>query len=292
MTVDVRLFAAEVNASVSAVCKALGLNRSTVYARANATLSAHAAETVELDAAIQAEFAASGQRYGSPRVHQALRRKGRRVGRKRVERRMRALGLRGRVPKRFRRTTRSNPEHVPAPNVLERRFVWSEPNQAWVGDLTYVWTRNGWAYLALLVDLCTRRITGWALSEHCDTELALRALRNGVERHTSAAGLIHHTDRGSTYTAGAYRRALGDFEMVASMSKKGDCWDNAVAESTIGTVKVEALGDYVPVDVHELKQILFLYIEGFYNHQRLHSTIGYKTPDEKERELLASAQAA
>lgn len=292
MTVDVRRFATEVNASVSAVCKALGLSRSTVYSRANATLSARAVETVELDAAIQAEFAASGQRYGSPRVHQSLRRKGRRVSRKRVENRMRAMGLRGRVPKRFRRTTRSNPEHVPAPNVLERRFLWPEPNQAWVGDLTYVWTRNGWAYLALLVDLCTRRITGWALSDRCDTELALKALHNAVERQRPTAGLIHHTDRGSTYTASDYRGALSDFEMVTSMSAKGNCWDNAVAESTIGTVKLEALGDYVPVDIHELRRILFPYIEGFYNHQRLHSSIGYKTPAEKERDVLASAIAA
>lgn len=288
MTVDVRLFATEVNASVTAVCKALGLSRSTVYARANATLSARAVETMELDAAIQTEFTASGQRYGSPRVHQSLRRKGRRVSRKRVEKRMQALGLRGRIPKRFRRTTRSNPEHVPAPNLLDRRFQWPEPNQAWVGDITYVWTRNGWAYLALLVDLCTRRITGWALSEHCDTALALRALQNAVERHAPAAGLIHHTDRGSTYTAGDYKKALDDFEMVASMSRKGNCWDNAVAESTIGTVKTEALGDYAPVDIHELRRVLFPYIEGFYNHQRLHSSIGYKPPAEKEHDVLAS----
>lgn len=291
MTADVRLFATEVNASVSAVCKALGLSRSTVYARANATLSARAVETVELDAAIQAEFTASGERYGSPRVHQSLRRKGRRVSRKRVEKRMQTLGLRGRAPKRFRRTTCSNPEHVPAPNVLERRFLWPEPNQAWVGDITYVWTRNGWAYLALLTDLCTRRIIGWALSERCDTALVLKALRRAVERHRPSAGLIHHTDRGSTYTSGDYRGALDDFEMVASMSAKGDCWDNAVAESTNGTVKTEALGDYIPIDIHELGRILFLYIEGFYNHQRLHSSIGYKTPAEKERDVLALAQA-
>lgn len=221
MTVDVRLLAAQANASVAAVCRTLGVARSTIYAREQAPLSARACETVELDAAIREEFNESGHRYGSPRVHRALRRKGRRIARKRVERRMRALGLQGRRPKRFRRTTRTDPRHAPAPNILDRRFMWPEPNQAWCGDITYVWTRNGWAYLALLVDLCTRRITGWAVSDHCDTALALSALSDAVARHRPSAGLIHHTDRGSTYTAGDYRKALQDYEMVASMSGKG-----------------------------------------------------------------------
>lgn len=286
MTVDVRLLAAAANASVAAVCRALGLARSTVYAREQKPMTARARETVELDAAIRQEFNESGQRYGSPRVHRALRRKGRRVARKRVERRMRALGLQGRRPKRFRKTTHVDPRHAPAPNILDRRFMWPEPNQAWCGDITYVWTQSGWAFLALLVDLCTRRITGWSVSEHCDTALALSALSDAVARHRPTAGLVHHTDRGSTYTAGDYRRALQDYEMVASMSGKGNCWDNAVGESTIGTVKTEALGDHVPADIHELRRILFGYIEGFYNQRRLHSSLDYKSPVEKERELL------
>jgi len=292
VTVDVRLFAREANASVAAVCRALGINRSTVYARENATLSARAVDTVELDAEIRREFDASGQRYGSPRVFHALKGKGRKVGRKRVERRMRAMGLRGRRPKRFRRTTQSDPRHAPAPNVLDRRFVWPEPNQAWVGDITYVWTLTGWAYLSLLVDLCTRRIVGWALGSSCDTELALRALTSAVERYRPAPGLIHHTDRGSTYTASDYRRAVEDYEMIPSMSRKGNCWDNAVAESTIGTIKEEALGDYVPRDINDLKRILFVYIEGFFNQHRLHSTLGYKSPADKERDVIDSTQAA
>jgi putative transposase len=292
VTVDVRLFAREANASIAAVCRALELNRSTVYAREDATLSARAINTVELDAEIRKEFDGSGQRYGSPRVYRALKGKGRKVSRKRVERRMRALGLQGRRPKRFRRTTQSNPKHVPAPNVLDRRFMWPEPNQAWAGDITYVWTRAGWAFLAILVDLCTRRIAGWAVSEHCDTELALQALSAAVARHRPAPGLLHHTDRGSTYTASDYRDALKDLEMVTSMSRKGNCWDNAVAESTIGTIKTEALGDHIPADIHELRHILFPYIEGFYNHHRLHSSLDYKSPASKERDVLESAHAA
>lgn len=292
MSVDVRLFAVEAQASIAAVCRALDLPRSTVYARQTATLSARGRDTLELDAAIRAEFEDSGRRYGSPRVHRALRHQGRRVGRKRVERRMRALGLQGRRPKRFRKTTQADPQHTPAPNVLERRFTWAEPNQAWVGDITYVWTQQGWAFLALLIDLCSRRITGWAVSDHCDAELALTAFGNAVARHRPPPGLIHHTDRGATYTAGAYREALETCKMVPSMSRKGDCWDNAVAESTIGTVKAEALGDHVPADIHELRRILFPYIEGFYNHRRLHSTLDYKSPAEYERSLATSTRAA
>ncbi|MFC1641603.1 IS3 family transposase [Myxococcota bacterium] len=292
MTVDVRLFAAEAKASVSAVCRTLELKRATVYAREKATLTTRAVDTVELDAAIREEFKASGRWYGSPRVYRALKRKGRKVGRKRVERRRRALGLQGRRPKRFRKTTQSDPQHVPAPNILERRFTWPEPNPAWVGDITYVWTRAGWAFLALVVDLCSRRITGWAVTDRCDTALALKALSNAVGRHRPTAGLIHHTDRGSTYTASDYRKALDDYERVASMSAKGNCWDNAAAESTIGTVKTEALGDYVPGDLDELRRILFPYIEGFYNQHRLHSSLDYPSPAEKERDVLESLHPA
>jgi len=263
-----------------------------VYARAKATLSARARDTLELDAAIREEFGESGSRYGSPRIHRVLRGKGRKASRKRVARRMQVLGLRARRPKRFRKTTEANAKHVPAPNILDRRFLWEQPNQAWVGDITYVWTFRGWAYLALLVDLCTRRIVGWSVSEHCDTALALQALQNAVARHRPGPGLLHHTDRGATYTAGAYRRRLHALGMVASMSRKGECWDNAVAESTIGTVKIEALGDAIPADIHELRTILFPYIEGFYNRRRLHSTLGYMSPADRESSLTLATKVA
>lgn len=282
MTVDVRRFASEAGASISAVCRTLDLPRSTVYARENARLSARAADTVELDAEIREVFDDSGKRYGSPRVHRELRRQGRRVGRKRIAARMRALGLAARRRKRFSRTTAANPDHVPAPNLLDRRFDWSEPNKAWVGDITYILTRAGWTYLALLVDLCTRRIVGWAVSQRCDTELALEALRRAVARERPGPGLLHHTDRGSTYTAHDYRGALKAMGAVASMSRKGNCWDNAVAESTIGTVKTEALGDHIPDDIQDVQNILFPYIEGFYNTRRLHSSLGYCSPAEVE----------
>jgi transposase InsO family protein len=196
---------------------------------------------------------------------------------------MRAQGLAARRPKHFRRTTESDPTKRAAPNTLARRFNGWAPDRAWVGDITYLWTLAGWVYLALLIDLGTRTIVGWAVSTQCDTELALRALNAAVARRRPGKGLLHHTDRGSTYTADDYQARLRQLGMLSSMSRKGNCWDNAVAESTIGTIKVELFGDRVPLDIHDVQRELFPYIEGFYNRRRLHSSIGYVSPAERER---------
>jgi transposase InsO family protein len=194
MTADVTRLADESKSSVAAVCRVLGLARSTVYAQRSRPISARALDTAQLDVEIKAVHAASKQRYGSPRIQRALRRRGRAVGRKRVANRMRALSLRARRPKRFRRTTQSNPSHIAALNILDRRFHdWHQPNQAWVGDITFVWTREGWVYLAILIDLCTRAIVGWSVSRHCDTELALRCLDNAVAHHRPPPGLLHRS---------------------------------------------------------------------------------------------------
>ena len=292
MTADVHRLADETHASVAAVCRALEVPRSTVYARRSRAPSRRAAETASLDVEVAAIHRESKKRYGSPRVHQELRRRGQRVSRKRVEHRMRAQGLVGRRPKRFRRTTEANPTHIPAPNILDRRFDWPEPDQAWVGDITYLWTARGWVYLALLVDLCTRRIVGWAVCDRCDTDLALRALNVAVARRRPGRGLMHHTDRGSTYTAKDYRDRLTALGMTASMSRKGNCWDNAVAESTIGSIKAELFDRWLPTGIHDVRQALFPYIEGFYNRRRLHSSLGYITPAEKESLVYKSAKVA
>jgi len=289
VTADVFLVAQEANASVSAVCRALDVPRSTQYARRGREQSPREKATAKLDVDVAAVFKESKGRYGSPRVHRELRARGRRVGRKRVAARMRAQGLVARRPKRWRRTTRSNPEHSPAPNVLDRRFNWPKPAMAWAGDITYVWTLAGWAYLALLVDLCSRRIVGWAVSTRCNTALALEALNAAVGCHRPPPGLIHHTDQGSTYTAADYRERIKHLGFVESMSRRGNCWDNAVAESTIGTIKQELLDDWTPEDVHDLRHALFPYIEGFYNRRRLHSSIGYVSPETQE--ALADQEA-
>ena len=228
MTADVHLLADETRTSVAAVCRALELPRSSVYARRNRPPSRRAQDTALLDVEVTAAHEGSERRYGSPRVHRALRRQGRRVSRKRVEARMRALGLRSKRTKRFRRTTQADTAHVPSPNLLNRQFARATPHEAWAGDITFIWTEQGWVYLALLIDLCTRSIVGWAVSEHCDAELALRCLNKAVAQHRPGAGLLHHTDRGSTYTAAAYRTRLRELGMIQSMSRRGNCWDNGV----------------------------------------------------------------
>lgn len=286
MTADVFLLADEANSSVSAVCNALGVPRSSAYERRGRKQSRRAKQTASLDVAVKAAHTESKGRYGSPRIHQELRRQGRSVSRKRVAKRMQVLNITARRPKRFRRTTEANLTHVPAENLLNRRFDGWQPDQAWVGDITFIWTLAGWAYAAFIIDLGTRAIVGWAVSNHCDTDLALRALNNAIARRRPAPGLLHHSDRGSTYTADAYRKCTSAHGMVTSMSRKGNCWDNAVAESTIGTVKTELFGDEIPEDWHHVQRMLFPYVEGFYNRRRLHSAIGYITPAEKE--LIAS----
>jgi putative transposase len=183
VSADVHSMAEAANAPLSAVCRTLGIARSTVYARRALAPSPRARATAALDVEIAAIHKESRGRYGSPRVHRELRRRGRRVGRKRVEARMRQQGIYGRRPRRFRRTTVRDPQQQPAPNVLARRFSWEMPNQAWTGDITYLWTLGGWAYVAILVDLCTRMIVGWATSPRCDAELALRCLNTAVARH-------------------------------------------------------------------------------------------------------------
>jgi putative transposase len=286
VTADVHRLADETKTSVAAVCRVFGIPRSSVYARRQRTPSARDRDTAALDVEIAAAHAESKKRYGSPRVHRQLQRAGRRVGRKRVAARMRALGLRAGRPKRFRRTTQADPQHVPAPNLLQRRFIWARPNQAWTGDITFIWTEQGWVYLAILVDLCTRAIVGWSVSRHCDAALAQKCLKSAVARHHPQPGLLHHTDRGATYTAQEYRALVRRFGMLESMSRKGNCWDNAVAESTFGTIKSELFGDVVPNDIHAVEHALFTYIESFYNRRRLHSSLGYITPTEKH--LLVS----
>jgi len=288
VTADVHLLAAETRTSVAAVCRALDLPRSSVYARRNRPLSRRAQDTAVLDVEVAAVHESSKQRYGSPRVHRALQRQGRRVSRKRIEARMKALGLRSKRAKRFRHTTQANAAHAPSPNLLDRNFTRATPHEAWCGDITFIWTEQGWTYLALLIDLCTRSIVGWAVSETCDAELALNCLNRAVARHQPRAGLLHHTDRGSTYTAFAYRARLLELGMIQSMSRRGNCWDNAVAESTIGSIKSE-LFDRTSVDIHDVRHQLFEYIESFYNRHRLHSTLDYSTPNEKQQ-LMASEQ--
>jgi len=289
MTAAVSSVSASAYKSIRAVCQVLKVPRSTLYAQASKGKGPRAESTRRLDAHITASFAKARGRYGSPRIHQVLRREGLRVARKRIETRMRVLGLQARRSRRFRKTTQADPTKTPAPNLLARNFSRDLPDEAWVGDITYLSTETGWVYLALLIDLCTRGIVGWAVGRNCDTPLALAALESAVANRPPPRGLVHHTDRGSTYTAHDYQKRLSQLGMAVSMSRKGNCWDNAVAESTIGTIKTELFDGEVLTDIYQVREMLFSYIEVFYNRQRLHSTLGYISPAEKERLIIMSA---
>jgi len=283
--------AKEAEQSVAKVCRALNVSRSTLYARRTRPPSRRSRETAAIDLEVKAAFDEHRGRYGSPRLHRELHERGRRVSRKRVARRMKELGLRARRPTRYRVTTQADGSPV-APNLLARRFDGHAPNEVWVGDVTYIWTLEGWLYLAILIDLGTRGIVGWATSEWCDTSLCLLALERAVARYHPSKGLMHHTDRGSTYTSEAYQKRLRALGIVTSMSRKGNCWDNAVAESTIGTIKAELLDDMPLATRRAVTQELFLYIEAYYNRRRRHSALGYRAPVDVQFDLLAKAQSA
>jgi transposase InsO family protein len=285
--------AEKANYPVSVLCDVLGVSRSGFYAQLTRPPSARAKADEKLSVEIAAAHAKSRRRYGSPRVHRALRRKGVRVGKKRVERLMRHRGLVGRRKRPFRRTTDSNHESPIAPNLVARNFEPRSPNQVWAGDVTYIATVEGWAYLAVLLDLCSRRVVGWAISASNDTNLALKALERAVaSRPFLPLGLVHHTDRGSPYASDEYRAALSSRGMVASMSRSGDCWDNAVAESFFATLRAELVDDEHYVSRAEATASIGDYIERFYNTERLHSFIDYVSPIEFELKGQVAALAA
>jgi putative transposase len=277
---------------VQVMCELLGVSRGGYYAWAGRAESARAADDRTLAAEIRAAYEASRGRYGSPRVHAELRARGRRIGRKRVARLMRGMGLAARRRRRFRRTTDSRHAFPIAPNLLERNFTAEAPDRVWLADLTYIWTAQGWLYLAAVLDLYTRRVVGWAMADHLRHELTLAALDMAIVRQRPAPGLVHHADRGVQYAAHGYRARLRRHGMVCSMSRKGDCWDNAPMESFFATLKGELVeeADYQTRD--EARADLFQYIEGFYNRRRLHSGLGYLTPEQKAAAFQSAASAA
>jgi putative transposase len=274
--------AQEVAFPVVVVCRVLDVSTSGFYAWRGRPASRRARRDAELGARIRAAHAGSKGRYGSPRVHAELRADGQRVGRKRVARLMKAAHLAGRRRRRFRATTDSNHAFPIAPNLLERDFTATAPNEAWVTDITSIWTQEGWLYLAAILDLFSRRVVGWATSANIDRHLALAALGAALRERRPGAGLVHHSDRGSTYASGDYRSALDAHEMDCSMSRKGDCWDNAVAESFFASLKREVEQIETFESRAQATASIAEYIEQFYNLQRRHSTIGYYSPIEFE----------
>jgi putative transposase len=220
--------------------------------------------------------------YGSPRVHRELLDRGFCCSRKRVERLMRENGIRARFKKKFRRTTDSKHDYPVAPNLLKRCFEINEPDRVWVSDITYIYTDEGWLYLATVMDLYSRRIVGWSMNERMTERLVIDALEMAVGARRPAPGLLHHSDRGSQYAGRKYQEKLKKHGMLCSMSRKGDCWDNAVMESFYRSLKVESDYSVKYKTRKEAKRDIFMYIEMFYNRIRRHSYLGYKSPEEYE----------
>ena len=275
---------------IAVLCRVMEVSTSGYYAAQGRPSSRQARRDVELGVHVVAAHEASKRRYGSPRVHAELQAQGHRVSRKRVARLMREKKLAARRRRRFKVTTDSRHAFPIAPNVLQRDFTATAPDEAWVTDITFLWTKEGWLYLAVILDLFSRRVIGWAMSENCDRHLALVALDMALAHRRPTGSLVHHSDRGSTYASEDYRFALEKRGIECSMSRKGDCWDNAVAESFFSTLKAELEEAETSETRDAARQSVSSYIDGFYNLQRRHSTINYCSPIEFE--LMYSMKAA
>ena len=268
---------------VRLLCRMLQVSRAGFYAWQARPPAPHARADERLGLEIAAIHVESRHRYGSPRIHAELAARGCRTSRKRVARLMRVRGLVARRRRRFRVTTQSRHPFPIAPNVLARQFERARPDQAWVTDITYIPTGEGWLYLAVILDLCSRVAVGWAMSERITDDVALDALDMALARRRPPPGLLHHSDRGSQYASGDYQKVLAEHGIVCSMSRRGNCWDNAVAESFFATLKVELVHNAMWATRALARTALFDYLELFYNEQRRHSALGYLSPRAFER---------
>jgi putative transposase len=279
---------------VALMCRALGVSCAGFYAAHERAASARSRRDEQLRAQVREVHQASRQTYGSPRVHAELRSRGERCGRKRIARLMREAGLRVKAGRRRRpRTTDSDHPHRVAPNVLARRFSVAEIgglNRAWAGDITYVPTRAGWLYLAVILDLASRRVIGWSMKQTLDGSLAVDALRMALSgRCPRQEGLLHHSDRGSQYAAAEYQELLARHRMAPSMSRRANCYDNAVVESFFATLEWELIERSDWQTREEARASIFEYIEAWYNRRRRHSSLGYLSPAEYEQKLMGEA---
>ncbi len=281
--------AEKANHTVERLCEALGVSRGAYYRWKNTPTSERKRRDEHLAVRIRAIHSEHDERYGSPRIHDELASEGERVSRKRVERLMRENGLRSVPRRRFKRTTDSEHKHPIAENLLDRNFHAEAPNRAWVGDITYIWTAEGWAYLAVLLDLYSRKVVGWALGKTLSRELAMAALTRALVIRKPPAGLVHHTDRGSQYASSDYQRALRLVGARCSMSRVGNCWDNAVAESFFATLKKELVHGVVFATRTEAYDAISDYIDNYYNARRRHSAIGYQIPNVMENQAAMLA---
>ena len=274
--------------SVTRMCRQLDVSPTGYYQRNKRAPSNRSMANAVLDAQVAAIHAGSKRSYGRPRIVRGLRDQGVQVGHERVRHSLKRQGLRP-VYKRPYRVTTDSAHHKPiASNILDRRFDGWQVNQAWLGDITYIATGEGWLYLACVMDLASRRIVGWSMSDRIKADLVCQALKSAYWRRKPAVGLIMHSDRGTQYASDSHQRLIKDYRMIQSMSRRANCWDNSPMESFFKTLKVERIHQ-LRYDTRALAKLDIVdWIEGFYNQRRIHSSIGYKTPVDVESNLMTA----
>lgn len=270
--------------NASRACALLKVSRAAFYQH-QAGSSRREREDAELTGQIRVVHQESRGRYGAPRVHAELRRKGHRHGRKRVARLMRAAGIRGKAPRRWRKTTIADPAAAARADAIRRDFTAdaAQVNSRWCGDITYIGTWQGWLYLATVIDIASRRVVGYAITDHLRTELVAGALANAVAARSPAAGVIFHSDRGCQYTSAAFASLAGDCQVTLSHGRTGQCWDNALSESFFASLKGELI-DLQPWPTQDMARRAIVEYIAWYNGTRLHSTLGYRSPAEFEED--------
>lgn len=272
---------------IDLMCRVLQVSRSGYYAWRRRPMSAHQSRRLELSAAIRQAHQESRCLYGSPRIHRELLARGIRVCVNTVAKLMKMLRLFSRRKRKFRTTTNSRHSHPVASNVLNRSFTETQLNRTWASDITFIPTLEGWLYLSVVLDLCSRKVVGFSMQDHLRSELATEALTMAIQHRRPGRGLLHHSDRGVQYAGDDYQHLLSTHGFACSMSRPGDCWDNAPVESFMGTLKTELVHHEHYATREEAKQSIFEYIECYYNRRRRHSALNYLSPDEYERRLVA-----
>lgn len=269
--------------TITKMCDVLGVTRQGFYAWRNRPPSRRAQRDDALRGSIHDVFFAMRRSYGSPRIYRELKKRGERVSRKRVARLMREAGLEAHVSRVSRRTTQSNHDRPVAPNVVNRKFDVDTPNTVWTSDITYVKTRGGFAYLACVQDLYSRKIVGWSIAKTMHAKLVCDALNQAVVKRQPAPGLVVHSDRGVQYASAEYQDLLKQRNFTCSMSRRANCWDNAPMESFFRTLKIERLYRVDLRDFEHARRTVSEYIDDFYNRKRMHSTLGFRSPVEYEK---------
>jgi putative transposase len=268
------------------MCRTFEVSRSGYYRWLKQKPSQRQLNNQRLDAEVRKIYDDSKGRYGSPKITQELRDRGHRVGKNRVAKRMRKAGLRSKIRRKYRVTTDSKHKFPVAPNLLERNFTAHARDKVWVSDITYLATRSGWLYLTVIIDLFSRMVVGWALSSSLGHEMVVTALKRAIRRRRPSNGLIFHSDRGVQYACTDFRKELDKHKFIQSMSRKGNCWDNAVAESFFAIMKTELVYHERYEGHQDCLHSIFEYIEVFYNRKRRHSTLEYLCPSEYEKQKV------